>query len=192
MIKKIIFLTFSVFLLSSCNLSETEVVYKDFTEDPLYFEYVKNYKILINQSSSLKHYLDKNKLGNELEKNPNSVKVLEQYISNPENFVEQTKILYKKGQLLKSKYPELENMPVNQRKKLFSNTITSNANKSGNCEAQLDADLEACRDGAYAAAAVCGLGASTLIGALVCGAGVIVAKGICERHALKSYEICKK
>lgn len=173
-----------------CVESSTDKFYEVISEDPLFFEYATKYQKIVTETIPIVDELDKQKLIRELERESDVVKVLSKYIDDPEDYIGEIKALYQKGQFLLEKYPELGVMPNDEKENLFSGIITRSAFKSDSCYAQLDADLEACRDAAYVAAAGCGLAAPTLLGAIACGGVVIVAKGVCDRHALKSADIC--
>ena len=134
---------------------------------------------------------------------------------NADDFIESTYLITNTIELLYQKYPEFQKAGESVRVEIFElalnkhevanskikdNDITlselarvaSTQGESGcpGCDASLENSLNTCAYSSYAAAAACGLLTPTLVGALACGAGVIVADAICHNSAHNEHGIC--
>lgn len=58
------------------------------------------------------------------------------------------------------------------------------------CTNQLESDLDYCHQTQYIGAAMCGLTAPSLAGAIVCGAGVVAYAEVCHNQSYSDWELC--
>ncbi len=176
--------------------------------------YIKSTTLLIYNFGETN--VDVSLLTDELKKVTNVLEFEEfasKYFSNPDEIVNQFKNYNSFRENLFDKYEKLQgiqevnleelikssikNLPeVNSVGQIY-NTAKRDSYKNsrtqfGECEDQLAADEQTCVEGAVTAAAFCGILSPTLIGALGCGAAVLVADAVCHRAAKRDYGICQK
>ncbi|HEY9046661.1 MAG TPA: hypothetical protein VIN08_12230 [Ohtaekwangia sp.] len=120
------------------------------------------------------------------------------YFQEPEAIIEKFKDLQRKSSKFwesnKSLKQQIDRDQVLQRS---IDAILSKSKKTQStiarkdpCQQQYDSDIQTCQEGSYAAAAFCGLLSPTLLGALGCGAGVLVGDVVCHRAAERDRKIC--
>lgn len=163
-------------------------------QDELFVEYIESIKImLIESESNLKNFDDYENILSQIEE-LDYEENLSRIFKNPDAFINKIVEINQKSYALKKMYPELSKMEEGQLyEKIKISTVSlldTNINYRGGCGAAYASDKQACDEAALVGAAVCGLSAATLIGALGCGAAVIVGHNICVRHAERNYGIC--
>lgn len=196
---------------------ESQILYdykQKLPSDPLFTNYIKSTTLLMYNFGETN--VDVSLLSDELKKVTNVSEFesfASKYFNNPNEVVNQFKNYNSFRENLFDKYEKLqgiqeanledlikssiENLPemssVNQ---IYNSALgTKNGNSRtqfGQCEDQLAADEQTCVEGAVTAAAFCGILSPTLIGALGCGAAVLVADAVCHNAAKRDYGICKK
>lgn len=171
----------------SCDQSSIQE-YSNITEDPLYIEYSNELESLFTNTKpkeNLSLNLSKKEILDEFEQTDDITKTLGKYLENPEFYIEKMRSVYLKAQILKERYPEVEDpssIKTSYAKMAYSGDAA--------CYQQNQTDISECNTTAYAGAAICGWTAPTLGGALACGAAVIAYREICAYYANRTFDNC--
>lgn len=176
-----------VIFLFSCDQSSIQE-YSDITEDPLYIEYSNEIESLftdVQPKDNLNLNLTKKQILDEFEQSDDITKTLGKYLENPEFYIEKMRSVYLKAQILKERYPEVED-PSSIKTSYTKMAYAGDAA----CYQQYQTDISECNATAYLGAAICGWTAPTLGGALACGAAVIAYREICDYYANRTWENC--
>ena len=192
-IKIFLFMIISLFFLSCTQ--KNSIQYSEISEDPLFSEYMSNMELLLDQAGKPKVSnlnLSAKEIEEEFINSDNLEESLGKYVENADYVLESLRSAYSLAIELKDRYPEISDSDFDVTQLVESNVGISSLYKGGDaCLRQHTVDIDSCKSKAVVGAAVCGLSSATIVGALACGAGVVVYRSICGSTADKTYENCR-
>ena len=118
------------------------------------------------------------------------------HFESPEQTISNFKQIHSKSILFWISHEALKSVTEEQQQSIFRNAIeqivvtevySKSPSKSAlvaTCQAQYNSDIQSCREGAYTAAAFCGLLSPTLVLALACGAAVVAGDIVCLKFVI--------